>query len=456
MLARLLALALLESALADIYTYPVKSINLGSAMAPAWYEGMDPSGQYGPVTDFHPVHGTTASDGGFVVVGMARESESTETKEAFALKFSSSGSFVWGWKSGSSGEDAANAVLELSGGDLLVAGYRTVNGEAKSSLTKLSESGSEIWTGTSFEDGSMAFDNWPYGAWEMISATSDGILLAGLESSTAEAQGVLNFKSYGNPLGGIAFVMKLPMSSVAGNAAPTSSDADWTKSFPGYTTMKAARSLSNGNIACLMWEAEYQAGVVMLSSSGTILWDETDYHTAHGKATDLQVSADGSSLFLSGHGHDDPEVCEDNATFTDDWGNSCGDFYDCSSLTEQGYSQTMADEAIANCPETCVLCTDNAKYAKLTKISASDGAREWTKSYTAGGNPKLIYNECWGVTVMSDGGLTLACRTGIEECTDDLTWPFSLPPSDLSDSSRDLETSAPTPFPVVQACGRPW
>lgn len=66
---------------------------------------------------------------------------------------------------------------------------------------------------------------------------------------------------------------------------------------------------------------------------------------------------------------------------------------------------------------------------KLTKLSLSDGSRLWTQEYsscgsgTVSGAPSngecskgLIYNECWGVAVMADGGFTVSCGTGIEGC----------------------------------------
>ena len=52
---------------------------------------------------------------------------------------------------------------------------------------------------------------------------------------------------------------------------------------------------------------------------------------------------------------------------------------------------------------------------KLVKVRASDGVKEWAKSYTAGGTVELIYNECWGVVALSDG-YALSCGAGIEGC----------------------------------------
>jgi len=30
----------------------------------------------------------------------------------------------------------------------------------------------------------------------------------------------------------------------------------------------------------------------------------------------------------------------------------------------------------------------------------------------------LVYNECWGIAVMADGGFAFSCGTGIENCKD--------------------------------------
>lgn len=36
------------------------------------------------------------------------------------------------------------------------------------------------------------------------------------------------------------------------------------------------------------------------------------------------------------------------------------------------------------------------------------------------GNPKLIFDECWGIVGTEDGGAVIACGTGIEGCEE---WP---------------------------------
>ena len=51
----------------------------------------------------------------------------------------------------------------------------------------------------------------------------------------------------------------------------------------------------------------------------------------------------------------------------------------------------------------------------LLKVS-NNGTQQWHKSFgqPLGGNPKRIYDECYGVKTTPDGGFILACGTGIE------------------------------------------
>jgi len=52
----------------------------------------------------------------------------------------------------------------------------------------------------------------------------------------------------------------------------------------------------------------------------------------------------------------------------------------------------------------------------ITKVRIADGTALWTKVYEGGGgNPKLIFNECFGIAMQKDG-VVLSCGTGIEDC----------------------------------------
>ena len=133
--------------------------------------------------------GIETSDGSFVLTGKALEAEGSAYTEAFAVKLSSTGTLQASWTSGlSSASDAANAVIQLpSGGDLIIAGWRTVSGVGHRCITKLSLSDlSHVWTAT-FDDSSGS-----NGALEMITLASDGVLLAGLRNKASLSE--MSFK----------------------------------------------------------------------------------------------------------------------------------------------------------------------------------------------------------------------------------------------------------------------
>ncbi|GMH79804.1 hypothetical protein TL16_g08280 [Triparma laevis f. inornata] len=269
---------------------------------------------------------------------------------------SSTGAKQWGWGSNKSGSDAANSVAELSSGDLLVAGWRTVGSVGKRSITKISSSGTELYTATDFGDSSSS-----NGAYEMIVVDSTDVYLAGLNKKATLDE--MAFKSYGNVPGGTAIVQKMPF----GSSAPTSSDVTWSREFSGYFTAKIVVPIRADKVAVQLFGEEEgkMAAVVMLNSNdGNIVWGPTVYGDEHGEGTDMTASVDGTFLVMVGHG---------------DGG------------TGVGIS------------------------GRVTKISVSDGAALWDNSYSVGGNAKLIFNECWGVVAQADGsGFGVACGAGIE------------------------------------------
>ena len=359
-------------------TFPVKSVNLASADAISFFAKQNAETDLA-VLDAHAVHMTETSDGSFVLVGKGVEAEGSSVMEAFAAKLSSTGSVQWVWKSNVAGQsDMANAVLQLpSGGDLLVVGTRAIAGEYRRCITKLALStGTEVWSSTDFGDTAGT-----HGAWEQLSLTTDqqSVLLGGLRADTDLSE--FHFKSYGNAEGGRGVVSQFPVSAFA--SAPTAASATWTYDFSGYHTVKSVRPLSGGDVAVLLWyglgDLVKRAALARLTSSGGIVWGPTNYGENHGEATEMAVSADGASLFMTGHGYEE--------------------------------QQTTASSC-------CATSVAGKLFGRITKVNAATGASEWTNSYDAGGS-KWIKNECFGVVVMSDGSVVLSCGTGIEDCGSD-------------------------------------
>ena len=138
--------------------------------------------------DAHPVCGGLTSDGGYLMAGKAMESDIDESKtRSFAVRLTSTGAIKWVWASQpNQKDDAANAVLQLpNGGDVIVVGFRSVDGTFQRSITKIAFSnGTEIFTAS-----------WPatnaahHGAWENAELTKNGtaVILAGLTNATEKS-----------------------------------------------------------------------------------------------------------------------------------------------------------------------------------------------------------------------------------------------------------------------------
>lgn len=340
---------------ADFDNFPVKSINVDKAWDVEFYT--NPFTEQNDLEDPHPVHGIETSDGGFIFVG---KGFNAGKMEGFALKISSKGEKDWLWTSKVAGDDAINAVLELPDGGVVLAGWRTDGGIGKRSLTKLAlANGNEDWTTTNFGDSSAK-----NGAWEMIdlNQAKDAVLLAGLHNKATTDE--MHFKSYGNAPGGSAIVMSTPINKLTNLLAPSDLTTIYDSTgTDGPSTAKAARGMVDGETAILTWGEEGNgASMIVVDSAGQTKWGPTKFEDKHGEGTDMVVTLDGH-FAISGHGD----------------GGVSG-VYD----------------------------------GRLTLID-KDGGWKWSKSYSAGGDQQIIYNECWGLQALSSG-FVLACGTGIENC----------------------------------------
>ncbi|GMH47455.1 hypothetical protein TrRE_jg12491, partial [Triparma retinervis] len=305
-----------------------------------------------------------AGDGSVLYCGKGLASESSPEPSSFAVKLSSTGTLLWSWvETEGGGGSACNAVLEIpgagtsGGSQVAVVGWRTVSGVGRRTVTILDmDNGLTVQTYDGFGDAAGS-----HGALEMGELTSDGLnlVLSGLKGK--ENLDEMSFKSYGNVSGGTAVVHKISLANLRSGGA-----SSWSREFGGYFSAKCARQVGTTDslMVQLYGEAEEKhASVAKISlADGSTTWGPNDY-SEHGEGTDLQVSKDGSAFFITGQG----------------------------------------------VPAT------NEIEGRLTKAAVSDGARAWTKAYSVGGNPRLIFNECWGGAVLSDGsGIVVSCGAGIE------------------------------------------
>ena len=381
---------------ADVYTYPVKSINLDAASSVSFYVAYGSTEQMGTVDDLHPVHGVQTTDGSYVIVGKALESEFAENTEAFAMCLDAQGALKWGWRSGLAGSDAANAVAQVSSTEVVVVGWRTAQGSTtygQRTMWKLRISdGTQVWSASSLGDTSTT------GAYEMIDVTGDAAYVAGFYGKNDLTE--MSFKSYGNVADGIAIVQRFPLSALVSATAPSATDATWSQSWSGtgFVTAKAARPIGDaaGRLAVLLYgeatDAKSASVAVLSAATGAAfssVWAQPkEYGGGHGEATDMQVCVSQTAVILSGH---------------------------------RGYEGTLN--------------------GTLSRISLSDGSRTWTQQYSVGGNPNLISNECWGLARVGTTGCAMSCGAGIEHCN------AGLSTSDLADCQAGIGDKRPGALP---------
>jgi len=374
------------TALADNYNFAAKSVNLPAAYRAEFFKAHHMTAELYPAADAAACTGVELADGSYLLGGNAIESDESTIGEGFATKLNSQGDIVWAWKSGVNGTDGILSVAQLPNGELLAAGYRYIGSTIKRSLTKLNQTtGAEVWSMTDFGD------NTAHGLWEMIEVDpTHGVILSGLGEMPGTivwpGGAKLAFKSGGNTAGGKAVVMTMSIASVSASTAPTNSDVATTKIYADHMIAKTAHFVNANQVAVLLWREGYQNGAATIGvfnlTTGADLFTPVGHSDLIGQGTDMKLVGTTHAV-ITGHR---PDV-----------------------ETDAGYT------------------------GRLTKVSLADGQLVWTKEYsscgfgsnTTAGAPAtgqcskgLIYNECWGVVVLADGGFALSCGTGIEKCYD--------------------------------------
>lgn len=342
--------------------------------------------------DPHAVHGLQAPDGGYIVGG--KSIDAAGEWQGFAVKVGppaprgnvwlaadEADTYSWSITFGTDGNKDAVNNLAATAQAVFLAGFKsTSDATPHAYLAKHDLStGALLWEMTIPPAAAGAAS-----AIEVVQITPDGDLVAG-GITDAPKDGLEGFKSYGNPFGGTAFLMRLSAAQIQADTAPDA--PTWSQTYAGSTTVKGARPVADatGGFIVLTASEDETATLIRTDDQGATLW--TQSYPDRGEATDVAVVAvDGvvDGFAFIGHGGD--------------------------GTTLDGF---------------------------VTKVH-TDGTVAWTKSFgdpiggvgkfagLGAGNPALIYDECWGIQATSDGGLVTACGTGIEGCDN---WPSG---SDIS------------------------
>ncbi|MGB0591799.1 MAG: hypothetical protein ACPGU1_19140 [Myxococcota bacterium] len=331
--------------------------------------------------DPHPVHGIATDDGGYLSVG--KTVSSGDGWGGFAVKIGppdpmgigvllepdESASVHWTIQLGGGSGKSALLNAASAGDAVFLAGLRSdATGQPAMYLAKHdTEDGSLIWEKRFVSPGG-------HSAIEAIQVTSDGGLIA-VGVSDAPEGGLEGFKSFGNPFGGKAHAFYLSPTQVASDSAPDS--PTWARDYSGYETAKAVRVLpgqSNGFII-LVGQEEAPPGLMRVDDSGDPIWQQS--YPGRFEATDVALHrVDGvhQGYTFTGHGGDKGTI-DGQLTRVDLNG-------------DVAWTQTFGDPAGG--------------------VGPFDGLGP--------GDPQLIFDECWGIQGLPDGGAIVGCGTGIEGC----------------------------------------
>jgi hypothetical protein len=330
--------------------------------------------------DPHPVHGVESSDGGFILCGKSIDSEGG--LDGFLLKIGPSlpsgtvfleeegeQSYSWAQTFGSSGTwEVANSVTTTQDA-VFVAGMETTsNGIGHRSLRKYDlVSGGLLWA-TTFASSTQGMDS----AFESIQSTVDGgVIIAGY--SNAEPGSAEGFKSFGNPIGGTANIMYFAAELLENSDAP--SGPSWEQIYRGIGSIRSIRPVIEGGYVFTASQTEELYVATRINDQGEETWRTP--LSDHGEATDLAVlSVDGISTGVAVVGHKSENEGIDG------------------SVTSMDMDGTIQWSQLYGNP-----------IGGINEFFGLDA-----------GNPKLIYDECWGIQSNNQGGAVIACGTGIEGC----------------------------------------
>jgi hypothetical protein len=330
--------------------------------------------------DPHPVHGAPTPDGGVVICGKSIDEDGEW--EGFVVKVGpdipegtvfyepdEGPTYAWSVTFGSDGrQDGANNVVATDEA-VFVAGFVTEDdGTLDRNLRKYNLfSGALIWE-ISYPDTTSRRE----GALESIHLLENGDAIVGgfINGSRGSAEG---FKSYGNPTSGEATIQYFTAAQLAAGTPPSA--PLWSQTYGALISVKSVRPLAEGGFVLVASNEDEEAQIMRVDADGEKMWSRSIRQ--HGEVTDVAVLEEGGAsvgFMVSGHrgesGGIDGSVSRIDLDGEVVWKKSYGDF--------------------------------------------PGGVQEFAG--LDGGNPALIFDECWGIQATAGGGAVVACGTGIEGC----------------------------------------
>ena len=363
------------------YTINAFSENLPKTML---YAVLDGSCCGGEESDPHAVHGIEVLNNGFILSGKSIDHKGSE--EGFVIKLPQNMpnerlylheeeeyNFDWSFTFGSPGRrDGANGAASIYE-SVFVAGYsENRNKVIDGYLAKINLFDGNLEWSKTFSSKNKNKNT----AFESILITNDqGLILSGVTNSHKDS--FEGFKSYGNPQSGETVVMYFDKESLISNNPPTK--PTWEIVLQNSRSGIAIKEIIKENSFVIATKTNNEEGIakiIKINNHGKIIWSKK--YPNFGEITDIDVSSlDGkeNGILISGHKHDNFDGID----------------------------------------------------GSIGKVSL-DGTLIWNYSFgnPIGGknkfskiknkNEKMVLDECWGISAISDGGAVMACGTGIEEC----------------------------------------
>lgn len=236
---------------------------------------------YGNPDGSHVHHGMQTSDGGYIAVGTSSIGE--ERYVGLIVKTDSKGNEEWSVNVGSNDDSDygfVNQVLETKGGDYIVCGALSINGEQDRALFFLDSNGNL--------SAQLTFPNNGYDAIEGIDLTDDGGIIATGYIGGNEPGGFIIY-------GGECFIMK----------TDASGNLEWDKRLdPVFHGMRVLQTDDGGFAVCSNIRGKVPADLdfclLKTDKNGELLWYKSYGGEDLENCYDIDLTSD-NGFILGGH-----------------------------------------------------------------------------------------------------------------------------------------------------------